>query len=246
MNQNIVPLYQFDVGDNSIYAFQSFYDSKTGLYGVTDSSGNIIIPAKYDWVRTNPNATFRVAQKGSVGIIDLNDNAFVPFGKYSSIDEPNEGLMPAKLADRWGYLDLNGGPVVAFAFTHVTAFREGRAFVQKEYEGNYAILDTKCDALTDFIFSCNNTCVFHKGKCLVYYKDSQDIIDLNGKPQFDFRYEQLIFTEPERAFFWAKKKGKWGKVSPYNVVLVPFEYEDVTFRDGKIVALKDGKWENDK
>ncbi|MBK6523061.1 MAG: WG repeat-containing protein [Sphingobacteriaceae bacterium] len=243
-SRNIIPLYQFDVSDNSIYAFQSFYNSKTGEYGIADSSGNIIIPSKYDWVRTNFNNSFRVALKGKVGLIDPNDNVLIPIGKYSMIDEPNEGLMPAKLGNGWGYLDMNGSPIVDFVFTHVTSFRQGRAFVQKEHNGKYAILDNRGQAISDFVFTCNNTCFFQNERCLVQYSDSQDIIDLNGKPQFGFKYEQLMFLEPERSFFWVKKKGgKWGKVNPENEILLPFDYDGVKYKDGRFITYKKGKWE---
>ena len=243
VKENNIPRRQYNVADVSYLKYQSFYDSKKEKYGVADSSGNVIINAKYEYINSTPQNTFRCVKNGKFGVIDINENVIIPFGEFQSIDEPSEGLTPARKFGSWGFIDAQGSIVIPFLYTQVVRFKEGRSFVQKELEGNYAIIDNTGKFISDFVFTCNNSCFFRENKCLVYYKSEfMDIIDRNGKPMFDFSYRQLLFSANDYNNFWVKKDKLWGKINGKNEVISPFEYENVTFMNGKIVGLKNGVW----
>lgn len=243
VNENKVPRRQFSVADVSFLKYQAYYDSKKNKYGIADSSGNILVDAKYDDVHTNYNNTFNCTKNGQFGVIDIKENIIIPFGKYQSIDSPRNGLIAARKFGYWGFITEYDEIVVPFQFSHVTSFLEGRAFVQKELEGNYAIIDSTGKFYSDYVFTCNNTCCFRKNECLVYYKNQfMDIIDRFGKPTFGFNYEQLMFVQGDENSFWVKKEKLWGKVSKENKILSPFEYENISFSNGKLIGLKNSVW----
>jgi hypothetical protein len=253
--------YQYSVYDKRTGSYRAVYLDKTGKYGVADSTGALVIPAKYDNMYTSEMGLFKCQFNGKWGFIDIHENPIIPFGKYDSFGSFSEGLAPALKNGKWGYINTYGQEVIPFRYYYVTEFHEGRAFAQRNQNGQSALIDREGNTLTDYVFSCPNMCFFRNNAAVVYYKNKcLDVIDTTGKPRFGFGYASLRFTDADGDYFWAQlfpsevigttstgkplyKQGNWGLLDRNNVTVLPFEFEEAGFmKGGKAKVKKDGKW----
>lgn len=80
------------------------------LYGLKDSQGDIIIPAKYDLLvfRKDINSKYYIAVKqGKCGIIDSNDNIIVPFD-YNFLDFINDKVLLKSDGTALSFMNIKG------------------------------------------------------------------------------------------------------------------------------------------
>ena len=85
-------------------------DSKTGKDGFIDSSGNVVIPFKYDYVDNFFEGLARVRLDGKYGFIDKSCNVVIPF-KYDWAFSFSGGRAYVKLDGRYFYIDKSGNEI---------------------------------------------------------------------------------------------------------------------------------------
>lgn len=121
--------------------FNRYRDHITRLCGVIDTSGKIIIKARYSTV--NPfyryDSLFKVQINRKSGIINLNDDFVIPpiydyIGSYSNTDtifRVTSGFPPDCKAKSWtfsiyytqglsGYVDINHDTIIPIKYPHIT------------------------------------------------------------------------------------------------------------------------------
>lgn len=78
-------------------SYEKFFDDETGLCGLKDSSGNIVIPARYNNIETDWSTDVKY---GVLPVVLLSDDVNDYYNNY------REGLQSAKRY--YGYVDLDG------------------------------------------------------------------------------------------------------------------------------------------
>lgn len=241
--------YQYSVYDRRTGKYRAVYLDKIGKYGIVDSTGSLVIPARYDAIYSTDNGIFRCMLHGKWGYIDVNEKEIIPIGKFESILEFNEGLAAAFQSNRWGFVNGKGEVIVPFRFFGVTDFYEGRAFVQDKEGGKYAVIDRRGKFYSDYEFICNNMCFFRNNACYVYHwNGAMDIIDTMGMPRFGYRYKSLSFSSPGDEYVWVQdpaggSQGKWGLLNSKAEVVLPFDFDYAWgFIYGRAKVKKKGKW----
>lgn len=112
-----------------VYAFNAgFYKLKDhDKYGLADESGKIIQRPKYDEIGTrNKLGLIKVKKDGKIGYLNLKGiEVLAP--KYSSIEEPKDGLMKTSIGDLYGFLDANTLKEVApCRYTYIYSLENGK------------------------------------------------------------------------------------------------------------------------
>jgi hypothetical protein len=175
---------------------QLFRVTQKGKYGFIDSSGALVIKAKYDNAGNFHDGFAPVNlggepygehfRGGKWGYIDLRGKLAIQLG-FDYARDFKEGLAPVALrADsgnsdlpvlKWGFVQSDGRLVVLPQFSEVTSFHNGRAAVRQN--GKWGVVDTKGKLIIspqyrqDFQFDQGRTWV----QCDGY---GWGIIDTNG------------------------------------------------------------------
>ena len=93
-----------------------------GLWGFSDSYGNIVIPQKYDFATIFQNDVAFVRLNNKWGLINKQGEELIPI-KYDRL-VPFDRLLPLKfratLSGKTGILDINGNEVVPVIYDHIS------------------------------------------------------------------------------------------------------------------------------
>lgn len=159
-------------------------------YGFADITGNVVISARYDYVKafSQGMAVFaeynRKEKKFLFGFIDKSGNTAIP-AIYEQAQSFSEGLAAVKQGKKFGYIDKNATMVITPAFDDAGAFTDGMAkvvvngkvgFINKAGNFTVAAQYFKADS-----FSGGMAVLCHASKCGYIDKSGKFFIE----PSFD-------------------------------------------------------------
>ena len=107
-------------------------------WGFLDSSGNVVVPAKYDTVHYFTEDITSVYIKGVWGFIDKSGNEVIS-PKYSDVVKFSEGFAAVRLNEKWGFIDKSGNEVISPKYDEVSKFSGGLA--QVSLNGKWGFID---------------------------------------------------------------------------------------------------------
>ena len=147
-----------------------------GKWGYIDKSGNMVIPAKYDWAYDFSEGLAAVVINGKMGFIDKS-GALVITAKYDNAGGFGEGLSWVETGGKYGFIDKSGALVIPARYDDVGGFGEGLSWVK--INGKLGFID-KSGALVipakyDHVWSS-----FSYGKAQVELNGRVFYIDHNG------------------------------------------------------------------
>jgi hypothetical protein len=145
-----------------------------------------------------------------------------PFGNEIKNDEALSKLilLPIKIKNQWGYMDLQGKLVIPPSYSEAGFFNEDiAAVVQNEKFGfiskaNKFIVDPIYDEVTDFF----------EGRSIVEKNGKFGMIDRNGYTVFEPIFEELGPVSEGMVF--ARKDTLYGYYSRNRISLIPERYEE--------------------
>ena len=155
-------------------------------YALADASGFLLTDYIYDEIYCyNTDPPFRVSRDGYAGYIDETGYEVVPV-IYDRLDTSfREGLAPACLNDRWGYVDTAGRLVIGPWFDEVDQFSEGLAAVEQSDKWGYIAPSGRFAVEPQFDFAG----WFHSGYAQVHLDGKTGLIDKAGawvlEPEFE-------------------------------------------------------------
>ena len=155
-------------------------------YALADASGFLLTDYIYDEIYCyNTDPPFRVSRDGYAGYIDETGYEVVPV-IYDRLDTSfREGLAPACLNDRWGYVDTAGRLVIGPWFDKVDQFSEGLAAVEQADKWGYIARSGRFVVEPQFDFAE----WFHSGYAQVHLDGKTGLIDQTGawvlEPEFE-------------------------------------------------------------
>jgi hypothetical protein len=179
-----------------------------------------------------------------------------------------EIILPYKDGAKFGWMDLDGKPVIEAQYEAVGFFREGIAWAQKN--GRYGYVNKENNTVIDFRFS--DAMDFEKGRAIVSVDDKFGITDRSGMMIFQPEYEdigqfseQLIYAakdslygyfdtygypriEPRFTEAFSFSKGmarvKVGEldafIDVYGNYIVPPVYEEIEFFSDSLLTFAEG------
>ena len=186
-----------------------------------------------------------VKMDGKWGLIDEKGEwilapTFTEIGKYTQ-----EGLLPVKAADKYGYIDASGASVTGFIYDAVKAFSEGLAAVKVKDEWGYILPDNKWYMKPGF----EGAGSFKQGVAPIKFAEGWGYAlrewgegvtgqDWLLEPIYQRTYE---FSEGHGVF---KLDNKMGLVDTKKNILIKPKYSNMKkYSDGMLpVSLKTGQW----
>lgn len=195
-----------------------------------------------------------------------------PFKEELQRDKELAGsvIIPYKNESLFGWMTLEGKPVIPAEYESVGFFRDGLAWVEKN--GRYGYVNKANELVIDFRYTGAND--FEKGRAIVEIDDKYGIIDRSGELIFPVVYndlgqfsEDLIYAQKDSLYGYIDQQGfqrikpefteafsfaggrakvKVGEldafIDPYGSYMVPPLYEEVEFFNDSILTFTDGEF----
>lgn len=197
---------------------------KKGLYGVTDLTGNIIIPFEFDLIQKFVNGKAKALKESfGWGYLSETGEQIIPF-IYYGIDDFVNGKAKAQVwkTKRWGYISENGEEIIPCIYLNLENFVNGRAKATKSYEKwgyiseiGEEIIPFKYSQLGDFI----------TGKARVEQYGLVGYISESGEEVIPLKYSFLQGFYLGGAI--AKLGVNWGVISESGEEIIPFIYQEI-------------------
>ena len=154
-------------------------------------------------------------------------------GKFDTVLNPNEGMMPVRKDGKWGYVNNKGKLVVDCIYDKVSDFKEGLAFVEKD--SKVKLINNKGKDLTEPIFDkievSYETYNFYGGYAVVKQNHFYGLIDKKGRVVADFQYEAA--KRHSEGLIPVTKNGKAGYINTKGEVAIDLIYEFAApFKEG--------------
>jgi hypothetical protein len=130
-----------NIGGTTTYdsKYTNDYTCKGGLWGYVDSTGTMVVPAKYTLADEYHNGFSAVERNGFKALIDINGNVLTPF-EYVYVYPMSEGLAVVGKGKplKFGYIDTKGKLVIGLEYDEANSFFKGKARVS-QYGGSFLI-----------------------------------------------------------------------------------------------------------
>lgn len=207
-------------GDHAMVtlAGTSYYDNKLGTI---NREGKVVIPLEYNKLSRCVNGLFVASKDNKLGIIDINNNIIVPFGKYSdhSIPPPNyDKVDDVGHSDfRWGLLNFDQEAVL---FKDYIGVKSGNKWAVIDSTGT-EIIPAKFDGIG----------IFKQNLAAVKIGAKYAVINNKGSLIVPPLYDQIRIINQNRIY--AHNETKVGVIDANNHVIIPIAFDRVTlFGDG--------------
>jgi hypothetical protein len=199
--------------------------SQNDKWGFVNSSGEIIVPLKYDGIEDFD------ADGLAEACIDCD--YFIASDEYGFMKESWFG-------GKWGLVNRQGVEILPLEYGKIEKSKNGDTPIFKnKYWGIFNSSEKKL--ILPVEYSWIDEVVEGIG-ALGVQKDSLWAIYTNDyKPISSFEYQHLDFVDGK--YIRAKKNDKWGFITDSNQIIIPFEYESALFSSQGLFPLKlNGKW----
>lgn len=152
------------------------YEDGNGKYGYKlKTTGEILIPAKYDHSWPFREGLAHVRLNGKFGFVDKSGNEIIPL-KYDMTDFFSEGLTIVELNGKYGFIDKTGKVVIPFIYDGGFTFKDGLAVV--ELDGKFGYIDKTGKEIIPLKYDWAWS--FSDGKAKVKLNGEEFYIDKNG------------------------------------------------------------------
>lgn len=230
-----------------------FCDSEEGFYevyrnnkhGHIDWQGKERIPCMYDKGRYFSEGIVSECLYNRWGCVDTYNNTIIRF-QYEDLGLCLNNTICAKLNGKWGLINKFNEVLIDFIYDELNNFaiREVIAHPAKS-NGKWGLINKFNDVIEDFIYDeiecCSNDKSF-KGKFLKITKNNKIALYLATENCFltDFVFDDMEDLSEGR--FRIKQNGKFGYINTLGKTVVEpiYEIADCYYKDGKVVAKKDG------
>lgn len=216
-------------------------------WGVCDEKGNIIIDCIYDEDLYFQNGFSAAKRDGKWGMVNLQNDAVVPFTFDDVFSIIGEGLMRVEKDEKIGFVDCSGKQIIPCKYTDSSySFENGVATLEDD-KGTYIVgKDSRILASFPNSFDINTVDYCDVPLFVVWKNDGAckcGLYDKNGKEILPIEYARIHAFYGD-GLIGLKKGNLWGYVSIDGKVIIPFRYEDISrnFVEGIAAAKLNGKW----
>ena len=184
-------------------------------YGIVNAAGNVVAPAKYDWLGNeyrdgfitayiselktvdNSNLAFAPAKTGyywihNYGFIDVNGKELTTF-KYDLVRDFSNGVAEVSKNRKWGLINKQGREITPIKYEEIkkTYNNEVDAVLRIYYEYKdskkvYGLLSTNGKELTAPVYEEINP--FHEGLATMQKNGMMGVLNMEGKEVVPARY----------------------------------------------------------
>lgn len=243
------------------------YNTETSEYNskVLNEKGNEIL-TKYEKVQAIPNnntsisnnyqtSILRYKENGKYGLISL-DGKKITQAIYENIEtlEYKDGILKIKKDNQYGLIDINGKEVVPAEYNSILA--DGYYDQDTKYENagyivnikteegyRYGYINSKGKQILDTMYTNIKRITEIKTSETVYlttYKNGKAGVIKNGQTILENEYENIEYDSTTQLIA-LQKNAKQGVYDLSGNMVLPIQYEEITFAGKYINANKDTK-----
>lgn len=227
------------------------YGSNTGFGGIMDINGNDILREvkSFEDLQVIEGICRRVYQKGGVfgetwGIVDETGTEIVPC-QYEDIENYCDGVAVVRKDGLEGVIDLEGNEILSCQYEYVDNYRNGWARL-RDQEGNIYFVDTQGNIVIDAkrgpwrqIYGCAGDDYISVGK----NEETRFLVRrdeyYSGNTVVPDEYEAVYYAGED--MFRVCKDGKYGILTADGRLLVPCEYDDISWMDGWFLVYNENE-----
>ena len=162
------------------------------------------------------DGTITVKHNNAPQLIDLKNNILIPSGKFQSLADPSEGLLPVLKNGLYGFADYRGNVVIPCKYYYVDSFYKGRAIV---YAGNKdqqleGMVDKQGNELLKPIYKRllmveeNISVQDTSGKIAVFNKEGNRLTSFIYSHIYDDTKDDYVIASRDGADFLMNSEGK--------------------------------------
>ncbi len=181
-----------------------------GLRGIYDICGSKVQHARFARIDIFREGFAIVQEAGRFGLIDLEGNISADC-QFEQLVGPSEGLVAAKVKNRWGFINVKGDQVLPFLFEEVqeNGFYKGRAAVKQADQWQFIQRDGQIEfpvhsgfqSIGQLSEGMAAVCSLMPGGGIQY-----GYADPDGKLKIPFRYERAGTFSKGFAIVGARKE----------------------------------------
>lgn len=227
-------------------------------YGIADSKGNALTPAKYDWIGDRYHDGLILAYIAELRSVDNSNNPFaaVKTGHYWAhmhgyIDTKGKEVIPFKYWDAkafsdgyaqvtnngrlWAMIDKQGRELTPFKYSEIREDYDNigkpvRVYVIEEgYKKNLGLISTSGKQLTSAIYDKINP--FYEDVAVMNRNNLMGVLDMRGVEIAAPQYNNLDEYKFVNGLCRVQRKDKWGFIDRAGLEVVPVIYDRVYLFD---------------
>lgn len=233
--------------------------TKDGMYGVINQFGNYEIEPIYNDIYIKDDNYYLTIENHSILKSEDHEYHFNQEVKVMS-----ENLIPVKVENQWGYMDVNKNIIIQPEYDEVYDFKEGIARIKHNHK--YGYINKNNEIILPIIYE--NGYDVKNQQIIVKQNGFYGIIDLHGNIVLDFVYDEIdemyndcciikkdhkvgcyfkngTIIEPQYdqmlPFFEGMSRVKvgeyYGAINQHNQIIVPCIYDTMTIYKGGIMIV---------
>ncbi|MEZ0450564.1 WG repeat-containing protein [Sphingobacterium thalpophilum] len=212
-----------------------YQDPATEYFGVQDSLGNKLTPAKYSSIYAYVGKFAIVSDAAQMfGLIDLQGKEVIPC-QYESLSLDIEGAPLVFMKDqKYGLLDSTGKQLLAAKYDFISIpnlnyalYNEGEQTGVLDFKGN-VLIPAKYEIVAEY----------HDNLALILENQTYQLVDKSGQALLPSSQEFLSFAG-ERLLL-AFKGDKYGYIDYSGKVIIPFQFQNAqAFENGLALVSED-------
>lgn len=239
--------YDYEISRSAFHEISAIYNQTAAVrrddkWGVSDTSGTLLIPCEYEKVSTYSQKRAIVKKDGIIYVVDQNNNR-IALAPAECTDFCNLSSLRTALMTQDGWRratpDLELGTSV---FEDIGMYSGG--YAAAKIDGKWGVVNTGSDWLIpaqhdEIILDELGRC-YAQGAVFVL-SDETVYLYVNGESKTDTYSAARPFSD--EGYAAVCKDGKWGFIDANGNVKIDYEYEDALSFEGHLAAVKkDGLW----
>lgn len=146
-------------------------------------------------------------------------------------------LVPARLNEKWGFIDMEGNWIIRPIFDSCEPFSEGMALISRNDQ--FGFINTRGDEIV--LAAYEDAESFKNGIAIVFDGEKYGAVNRFGDKVIDSKYDDI--GEFNDGIAYASKKNKYGYIDRNGFVIIPFMYDQAfSFENGVAIAKQNKRF----
>lgn len=185
--------------------------------GVTDYSGNIIIPEEYINISRNKDI-FEVNRNNKYGLIDKTGKILTQC-KFSYLHKMSDQLYKVKLNGKFGIINYSGEIIIPCQYNYIGNISDNGTIQVFKNERHKGVINTEGKEIIPCKYSLINE---DSGFYRVYQNNKWGLLDYHGNTVIPCIYSII---SKDSGFFRVRQNNKWGLLDYHGNIVIPPIYE---------------------
>lgn len=223
--------------------------SKAGLFGLRDSSGQVLAKASYSMIFPFSEKLALAIKNGKYGYLNTEGDEQIDF-VYDAAWDFNQGLGKVCngctfdfnegewLGGEWGFINSRGKVTIPISYQWLGDFGESELVMFKQ-GGKFGFIDQTANVVISAVYEQARS--FREGLASVKKAGKWGFVNEKGIEVINFKYDNVgVFSEGLTGVMLA---GKWGFVNKVGKEIVSPSFKEVgAFNHGVAMVKRGGKY----